>query len=175
MKVAFQLKLKIIIGSTKNDILELYLVKMNNDLLEILINKVEKPTLWLYWVYNDRIYHDEFKYSEVIKSNTYEDVCAYIFENCILHFIKYGQIQLPLYYIEQIRRDILNNSKGEFDKECTRCHHFYCENSHRFCINHYPLNEVKKALKDMNKDEKVNVVEKFCKDRKIKIKKLNYD
>lgn len=105
---------------------------IDKNLIKLIANYAG-PNLWLYWIKNDRIYHDEFKHSKVIVAGDYKEACRLVFDENIKHIFKDGLVSVGEILSEQIRIQIGDDYTIP---DCETCVSFINKSSKYRCARH---------------------------------------
>jgi len=149
-------------------------VNLNKDVLCI-IGEYARPRLWLYWVRNDTVYEDSFRFSEVIEAKNRDEALVIIFDTHIRHLFKEKYQAIYPEMLKLLRT--IDNAHADFN--CQRCGYFYMNPDSTLgpCYEHYPSKEALLTFFDIlefGNNDKAQSIKNLIGHQIIKFKKLEW-
>lgn len=147
-------------------------IHLNKDVLSI-IGEYSRPNLWLYWIVDNNMYHDNFDNSIVVESTSDEHARIKIFNTHVRHFFKESYLRLNTNMIRNLK--IMDT--GHMDINCVPCGRFYLGGGDSPCYEHYPPTDILLSYLEsigFGKPNMLMSIEVLIKKGIIKLKKLDW-
>ena len=97
---------------------ENHIYSLQKDVLNLIIDKYS-PTLWMYFIKDDRLPNDVFNYSKIIQANSLEEAKRKIIFSNMVYLFKLGLLKMTLSFADKII-----NTFNIISNDCINCQRF---------------------------------------------------